>query len=233
MSLAELLERRRLFSVTVTEDSPGFFEINGDSSDNTITVSVSQVNATFTLDGATYTDVSYLYVNGNGGNDKISVTSSDGPGNIGASIVTGSGNDDITLGVGGGVWAGGGDDTIHVSDSYWADINGEDGNDRIYISGDTIDAQISGGSGDDLIDASNSNVSVTLHGDAGNDTLYGSSYDDELYGDTGNDSISGNAGDDIIYARLSSGDTIDGGDGIDVLYASGSEVSVNYVEYIV
>jgi hypothetical protein len=150
MRATELLERRRLFSVTVTEDSPGFYEINGDNSDNVITVSVSQANGTFTVDSATYTDVSYLYVNGNGGNDTISVTSSDGPGNIGASIVTGNGNDDITLGLGGGVWAGGGDDTIHVSDSYWGDINGDAGNDHIYISGDTIDAQISGGSGDDL-----------------------------------------------------------------------------------
>ena len=30
MSVTERLERRRLFSVTVTEDSPGFFEVNGD-----------------------------------------------------------------------------------------------------------------------------------------------------------------------------------------------------------
>jgi Ca2+-binding RTX toxin-like protein len=64
-------------------------------------------------------------------------------------------------------------------------------------------------------------------------TTCGSSYDDELYADSGNDSVCGNAGDDIIYARLSNGDTIDGGDGVDVLYASGSEVSVNYVEYII
>ncbi|HSV14209.1 MAG TPA: hypothetical protein VLI90_08110 [Tepidisphaeraceae bacterium] len=233
MTVTERLERRRLFSVTVTEDSPGFFEVNGDGGDNAINVSISQNNGTFTLDNTTYSEVSYLYVNGNGGNDTISVTSSDGPGNIGASIVTLDGNDNITLGVSGGVWAGGGDDTVNVSDSYWGDINGEAGNDKIYISGDTIDAQISGGSGNDLIDASNNNAPVTIHGDAGNDSIYGSAFDDELYADSGNDSVCGNAGDDIVYARLSNGDTIDGGDGTDVLYASGSEVSVNYVEYVI
>src|SRR5438094_6810092 len=93
--MAESLERRRLLSVTVTEDYPGVFEVNGDGSDDTINLSVSQANATFTVDDATYTDVTYIFVSGNGGNDTISVTSTDGPGSIAASIVTGDGNDDI------------------------------------------------------------------------------------------------------------------------------------------
>ncbi len=60
----ENLEGRRLLSVTVNQTSPGFYEVNGDESDNVIVVSVSQNDQSFTLDGITYTGVNYIYVAG-------------------------------------------------------------------------------------------------------------------------------------------------------------------------
>src|SRR5260370_3943192 len=81
----ENLERRRLLSVTVNETSPGFYEINGDDSDNAIVVSDSENDQSFTLDGVTYTGVNYIYVFGNGRNDTIYVFAPSA-GSLGASI---------------------------------------------------------------------------------------------------------------------------------------------------
>src|SRR5690349_10896854 len=76
----ESLESRRFFSVTVSEGYPGFFEVAGDEADDQISISVSQSDESFTLDGVTYTQVSYISVHGGGGNDTISVISIDGSG---------------------------------------------------------------------------------------------------------------------------------------------------------
>ena len=98
----ELLERRRLLSVAVAQTSPGYFEIQGDDSPNPINVQVSQGDDSFTLDGVTYSNVNFISVFGNGGDDTINVQSSDGPGEIGAAIDGGAGNDNISLNFDGG-----------------------------------------------------------------------------------------------------------------------------------
>jgi hypothetical protein len=49
----ESLERRRLFSVTVTETFPGYYEIVGDASDDAIAVSVDQAGESLSLGGST------------------------------------------------------------------------------------------------------------------------------------------------------------------------------------
>jgi Ca2+-binding RTX toxin-like protein len=228
----EVLERRRLFSVTVTQDYPGYYEVNADDSGNTINIAVSQTDGTFTLEGNTYTDVSYIQVNGGNGGDTINVISNDGPDGIGVAVQGGSGNDTITTNIDASIWAGAGDDLVQVSDSFQGQIYGEAGNDQIYVSGRCINAIIDGGSGDDLIDATQNQYGVQAEGGAGNDTILGSEYADSIDGGSGSDYIAGNGGDDVIYSRQGQGDTIDGGAGNDTLYANGTEVSATNIEWI-
>jgi Ca2+-binding RTX toxin-like protein len=228
----EVLERRRLFSVTVTQDYPGYYEVNADDSGNTINIAVSQTDGTFTLDGTTYSDVTYIQVNGGAGNDTINVTSNDGPDGIGVAVGGGAGDDTITTNIDASIWAGDGNDQVHVSDSFEGQIYGEAGNDQIYVSGRCINAIIDGGSGDDLIDATQNSFAVQAGGGAGNDTILGSEYDDSLDGGAGSDYIAGNGGDDVITSRQGQGDTIDGGAGNDTLYANGNEVSAANIEWI-
>src|SRR5689334_22756843 len=82
----ENLEPRRLFAVTVTEGDSGFYEVSSDAESDVIAISVNQQDHTFTLDGNTYTDVAYIQVDGNEGDDTISVTSVDGSGDIAAAV---------------------------------------------------------------------------------------------------------------------------------------------------
>ena len=217
--MLESLEGRRLFSVTVAEGYPGYYEIHGDAADDAIAVSVSQNDGTFTLDGQLYTDVSYVSVDGGGGNDQISILSSDGPGSIGAGVVGGDGNDQITLNFDGGVWAGAGDDTVRLSDSFRGEAYGEDGNDQMFISGACVDAEIQGGAGDDLIDCSNNSYGVVVHGGVGSDTIFGSAYNDQIYGDEGHNALYGNGGNDSFFVQ--GNDFVDGGDGRDAVYVHG------------
>jgi Ca2+-binding RTX toxin-like protein len=226
----ESLERRRLFSVSVTETYPGYYEVQGDEAANVISASVSQTNSTFALDGTTYTDVSYITVHGNGGDDQISLTSVDGYGYVGASVTGDDGNDQITLNFDGGVWGGAGNDVIRLSDSFRGETYGDDGDDQIYLSGECIDAEIQGGAGNDLIDCTNNNYGVVAYGGVGIDTVYGSAYGDQLYGDEGDDFLYGGAGNDDIY--LEGSDQVHGGDGYDVLYVHGSQQGTNDVEEV-
>jgi Ca2+-binding RTX toxin-like protein len=216
----ELLENRRLLSGTVTQIYPGYFEVQGDGSNDAIDISVSQNNDTFTLDGETFYDVSYISIDGGGGDDHISVLSSDGEGSIGAGITGGDGNDDITLNFDGGVWAGSGNDVLHLTDSFRGEAYGEDGDDTMVISGACVDAEIQGGAGDDLIDCSNNSYSVVVHGGVGNDTIFGSAYNDQIYGDQGSDALYGNGGNDNFF--VCGNDSVDGGDGRDAVYVQGS-----------
>src|SRR5438477_9646754 len=90
------LEQRRLFSVTVSEGYPGFYEVHADDGGNAINVSVSSADDTFTLDGTTYGGLQYLTVYGGAGDDTIHVLA-DAPSWYGASILGGAGDDDISL----------------------------------------------------------------------------------------------------------------------------------------
>ena len=228
----ERLETRRFFAVTVTQNYPGYYRVDSDNNPNAINISVSQNNDTFTLDGVTYPGVSYITVNGNGGNDTINVSSADGSyGPIGCAINGGWGNDTISMNVDGVIHGGAGDDTISLRDSFYGEVYGDSGNDKIYVSGDCIDPQIYGGTGNCLIDASQNNYGVVIHGGTGNDTLIGSAYDDTIYGDGGYDVMYGNGGNDTFY---STGGVIYGGSGgTNVAYVpTGMYVPVYNVQFV-
>jgi Ca2+-binding RTX toxin-like protein len=180
-----------------------------------IDVSVSQTDQTFTVNGNAYSGVEYILVNGYGGDDYISVVSLDGSGIISSSISGGEGNDDITLNFDGGVWAGVGDDSLHLSDAFRGTACGEEGNDSVYVSGACIDPEINGGDGDDLIDCSRNSYRVEVRGGEGNDTIFGSLYEDDLYG---------GGGDDVFYAMDGAADHIVGGAGFDVAQADNADV---------
>src|SRR2546430_7752437 len=143
--IVENLEPRRLFAVTVSEGYPGFYEVDSDAESDGIAISVNQQEHTFTLDDNTYTDVSYIQVNGNEGDDTIGVTSVDGSGDITAAISGGDGNDNLTLNFDGGVWGGEGDDVLNLKDSFYGVADGEGGNDTISVSGVCVSADIQGG----------------------------------------------------------------------------------------
>lgn len=224
----ENLERRLLLSVTVNETSPGFYEINGDEADNAIVVSVSQDDQSFTLDGITYTGVSYIYVIGNGGNDTIDV-SAPRAGSIAASIEGGDGNDQLSLNFDGGIWGGEGDDVIHLSDSFQGVVSGDGGNDQIFVRGECVDAEILGGDGNDLIDATGNNYRVVIRGGEGDDTIFGSDYNDQIYGDGGSNQLYGMGGNDTIYCRNGAADDVDGGAGKNFMYADYVEGQVTNI----
>ncbi len=226
----EILESRRFKSVTVSEGYPGFYEVDGDDSNDTIAISVSQQDHTFSLNGNTYTDVGYIEVHGGGGDDNISVIAVDGEGDIGAAVSGDDGNDTIALNFDGGVWGNGGNDILHLTNSFYGVADGGDGNDQIFLAGACVSADVHGGAGDDLIDGSASDCGLTIHGEDGNDTIIGSNYDDQLFGDAGTDSLVGSDGNDTLYSKDGSGDYVDGGNDSDILYANGGESSVNNVE---
>ena len=228
--ILERLEERRLLSVTVSQGYPGYYEIQGDESQDVIHIDVSMTNETFTLNGTTYTGVTYLFIDGKGSADDISVTSAEGSGVIGASINGGDGQDSITLNFDGAVWGGAGNDIIHLNDSFRGECYGQEGNDQMFISGACVDAQIRGGEGNDLIDCSGNYYGVIVFGGTGNDTIIGSNYDDQVYGEEGKDSISGGSGSDTFYAEED--DTIDGGDGYDFVCLNGTQSSVLNCEAI-
>jgi Ca2+-binding RTX toxin-like protein len=228
----EELEGRCLRSVTVEQGYPGFYYVQGDSSNDTINISVTQANDSFTLDGTTYTGVSYIQVSGGDGDDTINVTSVDGSGDISAGITGDGGNDTINLNFDGAVSGGDGDDTITLKDAFMGTAWGDAGNDKIILQGANVAADIEGGDGDDLIDATASDCGLYLQGGAGNDTILGSEYNDQIDGGGGTNSLVGNGGNDAICAEADSSDTVDGGADGDVLYSNGSDASVNNVEYI-
>ena len=219
----ESLESRRLFDVTVTEGYPGFYEIHGTDEDDSIVVSINMAEESLTVNGTTYQSAGYAVVYGNAGNDAITVTSADGLGVIGASVMAGEGHDTVVLGVDGGIWAGQGNDDIYLLDSFRGEAYGEAGNDSMYISGLTTDAQVSGGDGHDFIDCSSNQYGVVVYGGMGNDTIIGSEYSDELYGEEGNDVIDAGGGNDMIYAQGGGSDQINGGNGNDIAYIDGHD----------
>src|SRR5687767_14132918 len=113
----ERLECRRLWSVTVIEGFPGFYEVHGDDADNEISIQLSTEKQEFTLDGQTYKGVQQLTVYGLGGNDTISVAAS-AAGMVSASIDGGEGDDEISLNFDGAVRGAGGNDHIYLSDAF-------------------------------------------------------------------------------------------------------------------
>src|SRR5438094_1776912 len=116
--LVQKLERRRLLAFTVTQTSPGFFQVDGDAAADNISISVNQDVATFSLGGQTYSSVQHITVNGNGGDDTINIASNGAnTAVVGAAVFGGDGDDSITMNIDGAAWGGAGNDTIRMTDS--------------------------------------------------------------------------------------------------------------------
>jgi Ca2+-binding RTX toxin-like protein len=226
----ETMEGRMLFSVTVTEVSPGFYEFDGDAAADEITISVDMDNATLIYNDSQYTDVAHITVNAAGGNDNVTITAT-GPGAIRATIDGGDGTDVILCNFDASVWGGNGNDEIHLGDAFNAEIYGEAGLDSLYVSGYSFNAVLDGGPGSDYLDASENLYGATMYGGSGDDLIYGSGLVDTIHGDAGADMIVALAGDDGIYTSGDGPiDWVDGGDGNDTLYGDVSEVAVLNVE---
>lgn len=94
-------------------------------------------------------------------------------------------------------------------------IEGQGGNDRIYLWSDVApNATINGGDGDDIIRGGKGDD--VIHGDAGNDVIVGRRGDDMLFGDAGFNEIRGGDGLDVIVGGTSR-DELRGGVGRDVI----------------
>ncbi len=121
-------------------------------------------------------------------------------------ILTGSGDDTITVGDGANiVRTGDGNDTITVGNGHNT-IDAGAGNDTV-TAGDGGNA-IWGGYGNDTITAGAGNDYV--NGGVGDDTLTGGGGNDTLDGREGNDTISGGAGNDDMIGGIGI-NTLDGG----------------------
>ncbi|MCI0360436.1 MAG: hypothetical protein L0211_18320 [Planctomycetaceae bacterium] len=208
----EQLERRQVLAnwgVSVVE---GVLTIEGTNQNDRIMVCVANetgaLNVYFngaapTLFDPASVDAPFtsIVINGNGGNDRVSV----GEGVLlGATINGGAGND--------WVWGGGGDDTIH----------GDHGNDHVYgrggndfLGGDAGNDKVWGGDGDDHMEGGDGHDH--LHGWLGNDEGWGGNGFDHLHGDDGNDLLHGEAGKDHVYGGLGD-DDLYGEDGNDLIY---------------
>jgi Ca2+-binding RTX toxin-like protein len=226
----ETMEGRTLFSVTVTEGYYGFYDVTGDASADVIAITVDQDNQTFTLDDTTYYNVEYIFIDAGDGGDVVTVTANS-LGFIGASVVGGGGDDQITVNFDGAVWGGDGADVIDLSDSFRGEVYGEAGDDLVTVHGGCYDAVIDGGAGNDILDASDNDDGVFLYGGYGDDVIYGSAYCDNIWGGNGADVIYGGAGNDVFYTVDGSEDYIDGGSGSDWVHGDATEGSVVSVEH--
>lgn len=226
----ETMEGRTLFSVTVSEVSPGYYQFDGDADADQIDISVDMENHTLTFEDVVYSDVAYILVNGGGGGDTISVAAT-APGDIAAGISGDEGCDYIVCNFDAVISGGNGADEIHLGDAFGGQVEGDGGSDSIFVSGYCLDAVIDGGGGSDFIDASANLYSVTIYGGSGDDQIYGSDYDDTIYGGSGADIIAGLGGDDSIYTSGDGAiDWIDGGDGHDTLFGDVVEIEIQNVE---
>jgi Ca2+-binding RTX toxin-like protein len=232
--IVETMEGRTLFSVTVSEGYPGFYDIVGDDADDAIHVSVDMAAETFTLDGVTYGGVAYISVLSGGGHDSISLAGSSDEGYITAGVDAGPGDDSISINFDGSVWAGDGDDTLDLSDAFRGEVWGHAGNDSILVHGECVEPEIHGGDGDDYIDTTGNQYGVAIYGDAGADVIYGSEYCDQIYGGTGADVLHGNGGNDVFFASGdNAADQVYGGGGSDRLYSNGYEADIVAVEHVI
>ena len=113
----------------------------------------------------------HAYVEGNGGNDTITVTADAGRGSVGnASVLAGAGDDtvNVTYAVLASVDGGAGKDTITVN-AVTASVAGGNGDDTIAVTVTQL-ASVSGGDGNDSI-ATSIGGDFTITGGAGNDAI--------------------------------------------------------------
>jgi Ca2+-binding RTX toxin-like protein len=170
---------------------------------------------------------------GEAGNDTID----GGDGND--KIEGGTGNDSLLGGAGDDILDGG-NDVYHVDDGTGFDtlrggdgvdqltdnadggaLYGDAGNDYLYLRG-TVASYIDGGVDDDNITVINANNSTVLGG-VGNDSIYGTSYDNNI---SSNLNINAGGGDDLVSGTGRHW-TITGGDGNDTINVSGADHVMN------
>lgn len=121
---------------------------------------------------------------------------------------------------------GNGNDIFNGPVSNGDTVNGENGDDGIFLFGDSL--LLTGGNGDDEIDVTGNNNTVL--GENGDDELSAQGNDNSLEGNNGDDSLEvvgddnsleGNRGDDSLVAD-GVGNTLSGGRGDDVLESDSS-----------
>ena len=139
-------------------------------------------------------------INGNNGNDTITIGNLEDIAAVLVEVSGGNGNDSISA-------AGALIGNVRLL------LSGDAGNDTLTGSEDAD--TVSGGDGNDL-----------LYGGGGDDTMIGGNGKDNLYGQAGNDSMQGNAGDDSLRGN-DGDDTIEAGDGFDVLLGQNGDDSLN------
>jgi Ca2+-binding RTX toxin-like protein len=159
------------------------------------------------------------------------------------SVVTGDGDDDVTVGFGLGrsvvVTENGATTSFAMGDVTKIEVSTGGGNDKFATTVDTLvvrdngvttvytlpDVSVSGGDGNDTLRTGRGND--TLVGGAGNDSLQGQDGQDAIGGNEGDDYIDGGAGNDSMHGGVG-GDTIFGGaaaDGNDVMDSGGGGIA--------
>ncbi|MEA5472762.1 calcium-binding protein [Synechococcus sp. CCY9201] len=168
-------------------------------------------------------------INGGQGQDQLfigSVQSTLLNGNMGDDLLTVDGNFGFVNINGSSIWGGQGDDSIFVDSDYFGfdanvnntNIGGNLGNDYILvdIDGSFAGSVIEGGDGDDRIRAGDSDTGLPIFGGNGNDAISGGLGSDELFGEEGNDRIFGDDGNDYIVGG-NGADTLEGSFGTDTI----------------
>ena len=99
-------------------------------------------------------------------------------------------------------------------------VRGDDGNDRVDLSGVNFQAKFTGDEGDDTLlgsqgsdDASGENGDDSLVGNGGNDSLRGGKGEDTLRGGKGNDELRGDEQRDSLYGDAGN-DSLDANDDV-------------------
>lgn len=172
---------------------------------------------TFDVSGGTITG----NLNGNDGADIVGISG----GTITGAIRAGTGND--TLAISGGsmleVDANEDDDQVTISGtaSIATFVSGDEGNDTMFMTGGTIGTVLSGDAGNDTIVVSGGTIVTGITGNDGDDniTVSGSASVGAIEGDIGNDTITVSGG--------AIGDYVSGGDGDDQIAVSGGTIGGN------
>jgi Ca2+-binding RTX toxin-like protein len=175
-------------SISITGDGIGF-----SAGGEVVQINGNQGNDTITIGDINNVGFFVMQIDGGIGNDTINGAGAN-LGSVVLSIDGGDGNDMIT--------GTGGNDTLIGSDGDDT-LLGRSGNDSLV-----------GGNGDDLLNGQAAND--TLDGGFGNDTLLGELGDDVLNGEFGNDNLAGNDGNDTLVGGFGA-DLLDGDAGDDSL----------------
>jgi Ca2+-binding RTX toxin-like protein len=233
-----------------TLDKKGVLHVNGSDGNDVIGISAKDsknihVNINDNILKFTLTAVTKIDIELGAGVDTsdewvdIDTTVNANGGGAGSeSIMTGGGDDAITVfSPTGNIDGGAGDDHIHASGGLFT-IHGSAGNDVIVapaatsamIFGDDGNDSLTGGPGDDSLFGGAGKD--TLRGGPGNDLLDGNGGNDRIFGNDGNDHIHGDAGNDIINSVDGVADSVDGGAGTDTATVDNGIDAVTSVENV-